>query len=152
MIFLRQLQIVVGHHLAVFDGVHARFGGVVRAGMRPAMRGKLQAVAVSFLDHEPDVVHAVNIFLIVHDDLDDRRAVMNIFADGLEHFIARIGERVFRRRQIAFFRLQVKLPAIRRDDAPGIDHRRAGHQRRARWLRAVLCRRNFPHCQRRGRS
>ena len=81
-----------------------------------------------FLDHEPNVVDAVNVFLIVHDDLDQRRAVVNVFADGLEHFVVRVGERVFRRRQIAFFRLQMKLPAVRRDDAPGIHHGRTRHQ------------------------
>ena len=66
------------------------------------MRGEFQAVAVRFRDHEADVVRAVNIFLIVDDDLDDRRAEMNIFADGLDHFIVRIGEGIFRRGQIRF--------------------------------------------------
>jgi hypothetical protein len=46
VIFLRQLQIFVGHHFAVLDGIDARFGGIVRAGFGPAMRGELQSVAV----------------------------------------------------------------------------------------------------------
>ena len=86
----------------MLDGIDAGFGGVVRSGARPAMRGQLEAVAMRFLHHEADVIHAVNIFLIVHHDLDDRRAVMNIFADGLDHFVVRIGEGVFRRGEIRF--------------------------------------------------
>ena len=32
--------------------------------------GELQAVAVRFLYHEADIVHAIDIFLIVDHDLD----------------------------------------------------------------------------------
>ena len=81
VILFCQIEILIGHHLAVLDGINACLGRVVRSGLSPAVRGEFESVAVRFGDHEPDVIHAVNILLIVYDDLDHQRAIMDIFAD-----------------------------------------------------------------------
>ena len=128
VILFRQLQIFVGHHFAVLDGIDARFGGVMGAGASPAMRGNFQSIAMRLFHHEADVVGAVNIFLIVDHNFNHRRAIMNVFANRFDHFVMRIGESIFRRGKVALFGLQMKLPAIGRNDASRVEHCRAGYK------------------------
>ena len=105
VIFLRELQIFVGHLEAMLDGIDAGLCSVVRASVRPAMRCKLHARGVSFRDHEADIVYGIDVFLVVDDNLDEFRAEMKVLADRLAHFIARVGEEIFRRREVLFLRL-----------------------------------------------
>ena len=127
VIFLRQLDVVVGHGEAVFDRGDARFGGIVGACVGPAMRRDLEAGLRRLGDNELDVVNGIDVRLIVHDNLDELGSVVDILADGLEHLVAGIGEEIFRLAEFAPARLQLKLPAVRSDDAPGVEHGGPGH-------------------------
>src|SRR6266436_3191242 len=50
---------------------------------------------------------------------------MKVLANGFAHFIVRVCEEVFGRRQILFLWLQVELSSVRRDDDAGIHDRRS---------------------------
>ena len=127
VILLRKFQVLVRHVESMFDRGNTRRRGIVRAGFRPTVSDQFQACFCRFIDHKLDIFDRVDVTLIVNDDLDHARPVMDILADTFDHFVARVCKKVFRFGQFLFVGLKVKLPSVRCDNASRIYHRRPGN-------------------------
>ncbi len=123
---LGKFQIGIAHHEAVLDRGDPRLRGVVRTGTGPGVGRETESRASCLVLHEADVVGAVDVALVVDDDLDHRGAEVDVLAHRLEHLVTGVGEEVFRFREARLVGLQVELAAIRRDDPPGREHRGSG--------------------------
>ena len=101
----RQGEERVRHRGAVLDGGHARVDGVARARFRDAMGGDLQADAPGLVHRGADVVPRIDVGLVVHHELDDAGAEVDVLPHRLADLVLRVGVDVLGDAQIAPLRL-----------------------------------------------
>src|SRR5262245_33716839 len=94
------------------------------------MSGNLYSRLCRLLDDVADIVGRVRIRLAVDDNLDNVRSVIDVFADRLAKFVARICEEVLGIIEDRLIGSRSELSSEWRDDPAGHDHRRpAGSSR-----------------------
>jgi len=110
----------------VFDRRHARLDRVPRAAAGERVRGDFAARPAGLLHGEPEVLHGIDVGLVVHDDLDHLRAVVDVLADRLPELVARVGVEVLRVAHVApLGRELAELSPVGGDDAAGVEDRGA---------------------------
>ena len=119
----------------MLDRVDARHRRIARASLRDRVGGEPDPGLMGLLHRETNVVDAVDVALVVDDDLDQLGSVEDVFADGLAQLLTGVGVEILGRAEPRPFRVhrvatvaRRVLPTEWRDDAARRDHRRPGHQ------------------------
>ena len=124
-LLLHQRQDGVRELKAVLDRLGAAEDGVARGLVARRVHGHGHPRGVRLGDGRLDLVHRIEIRVAVGDQLDRRRAVVDVLPDGLADFVWRVGVDVLELPVRALLGRDVAgLPAIRRDDLAGVEKRR----------------------------